>query len=100
MTRYKRSDNILSIIANVFDIELFRIINSSSSRQTIMDLLSTLTEREQFILIHRHVHSMTQKQIGELLRVGRGRISQIEDKGYRKLRHPSRSRKLKAFLDT
>lgn len=64
--------------------------------------LSTLTEREASIIRKRNGldtnRPMTLEEIGALLNVTRERIRQIEEKALRKLRHPSRSKKLKEYL--
>ena len=65
--------------------------------------MSTLTEREQKVLEMRFGlldgHSRTLEEVGKEFQVTRERIRQIESKALRKLRHPSRSKKLKDFLD-
>ena len=66
-------------------------------------MLSSLTEREQEVLRLRFGlddgESRTLEEVGEIFHVTRERIRQIEAKALRKLRHPSRSRKLKDFLE-
>lgn len=65
--------------------------------------LSTLTEREKKILMLRFGISdgaaKTLEEVGNIFKVTRERVRQIEAKALRKLRHPSRSRKLRTFLD-
>ena len=65
--------------------------------------LSTLTEREQKVLRLRFGMSdgraRTLEEVGKEFDVTRERIRQIEAKALRKLRHPSRSRKLRDYLD-
>ena len=65
--------------------------------------LSTLTEREKKILILRFGISdgsaKTLEEVGNVFKVTRERVRQIEAKALRKLRHPTRSRKLRTFLD-
>jgi RNA polymerase primary sigma factor len=72
-------------------------------REHIKDVLQTLTPREQRILQLRFgledARSRTLGQVGEEFNVTRERIRQIEAKALRKLRHPSRSRKLRGYLD-
>ena len=69
----------------------------------ISKLLETLTEREQRVLILRFGlqdgRTRTLEEVGKEFNVTRERIRQIEAKALRKLRHPSRSRKLKDYLD-
>ena len=66
-------------------------------------ILNTLTPREAKVLRMRFGINMntdhTLEEVGKQFDVTRERIRQIEAKALRKLRHPSRSRKLKAFLD-
>ena len=66
-------------------------------------VLSTLTEREQKVLRLRFGMSdgraRTLEEVGKEFDVTRERIRQIEAKALRKLRHPSRSRKLRDYLD-
>ena len=65
--------------------------------------LCTLTEREKKILMLRFGISdgsaKTLEEVGNIFKVTRERVRQIEAKALRKLRHPSRSRKLRTFLD-
>ncbi|MFA5038931.1 MAG: RNA polymerase sigma factor RpoD [Candidatus Omnitrophota bacterium] len=65
--------------------------------------LNTLTEREKKILMLRFGLSdgspKTLEEVGTVFKVTRERVRQIEAKALRKLRHPSRSRKLRSFLD-
>ena len=65
--------------------------------------LSTLTEREKKILILRFGitdgSSRTLEEVGNIFRVTRERVRQIEAKALKKLRHPTRSRRLRTFLD-
>ena len=68
-----------------------------------MDVLDTLTPREEMVLRLRFGlddgRARTLEEVGREFKVTRERIRQIEAKALRKLRHPSRSRKLKDFLD-
>ncbi len=68
-----------------------------------VEVLSTLTEREQKVLRLRFGlddgRARTLEEVGKEFNVTRERIRQIEAKALRKLRHPSRSRKLKDYLD-
>lgn len=72
-------------------------------REQLEDVLQTLTPREQHVLELRFGlvdgRGRTLEEVGKYFRVTRERIRQIEAKALRKLRHPSRSRKLKDFLD-
>ena len=72
-------------------------------RDQLNEVLGTLTEREQKVLRLRFGlddgRARTLEEVGKEFKVTRERIRQIEAKALRKLRHPSRSRKLKDFLD-
>ncbi|WP_394527471.1 RNA polymerase sigma factor RpoD [Lacrimispora sp. JR3] len=71
--------------------------------EQLMEVLDTLTEREQKVLKLRFGlddgRSRTLEEVGKEFNVTRERIRQIEAKALRKLRHPSRSKKLKDYLD-
>ena len=72
-------------------------------REQLEEVLGTLTEREQKVLKLRFGledgRSRTLEEVGREFEVTRERIRQIEAQALRKLRHPSRSRKLKDYLD-
>ena len=72
-------------------------------REQLADVLSTLTPREAKVLRLRFGledgRSRTLEEVGKEFNVTRERIRQIEAKALRKLRHPSRSKKLKDYLD-
>jgi RNA polymerase primary sigma factor len=72
-------------------------------REQLMEVLDTLTEREQKVLKLRFGledgRTRTLEEVGKQFDVTRERIRQIEAKALRKLRHPSRSKKLKDFLE-
>lgn len=71
--------------------------------EQLMESLETLTEREQQVLRLRFGlddgRPRTLEEVGRVFHVTRERIRQIEAKALRKLRHPSRSKKLKDYLD-
>ena len=73
-------------------------------RETTTRVLATLTAREERVLRMRFGIGMntdhTLEEVGQQFNVTRERIRQIEAKALRKLKHPSRSRKLRSFLDT
>ncbi|OJX68431.1 MAG: RNA polymerase sigma factor RpoD [Magnetospirillum sp. 64-120] len=73
-------------------------------RETTTRVLSSLTPREERVLRMRFGIGMntdhTLEEVGQQFSVTRERIRQIEAKALRKLKHPSRSRKLRSFLDT
>ncbi len=76
----------------------------SNLRETTTRVLASLTAREERVLRMRFGIGMntdhTLEEVGQQFSVTRERIRQIEAKALRKLKHPSRSRKLRSFLDT
>lgn len=72
-------------------------------KETLSEVLDSLTEREAKVLTLRFGledgRPRTLEEVGQEFKVTRERIRQIEAKALRKLRHPSRSKKLKDFLD-
>ena len=86
--------NVMSPIDNTTDINLM---------ETVRDVLAGLTPREAKVLRMRFGIDMntdhTLEEVGKQFDVTRERIRQIEAKALRKLRHPSRSKKLRDFLD-
>lgn len=72
-------------------------------KEQLLDVLNTLTPREQKVIMLRYGiedgHSRTLEDVGKEFNVTRERIRQIEAKALKKLRQPSRSKKLKDFLD-
>jgi RNA polymerase primary sigma factor len=79
------------------------VINTNL-REITEEVLKTLTPREEKVIKMRFGldtggSEHTLEEVGQHFAVTRERIRQIEAKALRKLRHPSRSRKLKAFLD-
>ncbi|MDR2131758.1 MAG: RNA polymerase sigma factor RpoD [Clostridiales Family XIII bacterium] len=75
----------------------------SMLKEQLIEVLDTLTEREQKVLILRFGlddgRARTLEEVGKRFDVTRERIRQIEAKALRKLRHPSRSKKLKDYLE-
>ena len=75
----------------------------SMLKEQLVEVLDTLTEREQKVLRLRFGlddgRARTLEEVGKEFNVTRERIRQIEAKALRKLRHPSRSKRLKDFLD-
>lgn len=76
---------------------------SSMLKQMLVEVLESLSEREKRVIILRYGlidgRQRTLEEVGQEFQVTRERIRQIETKALRKLRHPSRSRKLKDFLE-
>ena len=76
----------------------------SNLRETTTRVLASLTPREERVLRMRFGIGMntdhTLEEVGQQFSVTRERIRQIEAKALRKLKHPSRSRQLRSFLDT
>ncbi|MCD8157991.1 MAG: RNA polymerase sigma factor RpoD [Clostridiales bacterium] len=72
-------------------------------KEQLLEVLETLTEREKNVLCLRFGlidgRARTLEEVGQQFQVTRERIRQIEAKALRKLRHPSRSKKLKDFID-
>jgi len=79
------------------------IVESSDLHALLMQILDTLTEREQKVLILRYglldEKKRTLEEVGKIFKVTRERIRQIEAKALRKCRHPSRSRKIKDYYN-
>ena len=75
----------------------------SNLRETTTRVLASLTPREERVLRMRFGIGMntdhTLEEVGQQFSVTRERIRQIEAKALRKLKHPSRSRKMRSFLD-
>ena len=72
-------------------------------KETVTRVLASLTPREERVLRMRFGIGMntdhTLEEVGQQFSVTRERIRQIEAKALRKLKHPSRSRKMRSFLD-
>lgn len=79
------------------------LLDQMCLRSDLMDVLQTLTAREAQIITKRYgldgMGQHTLEELGKEMGVTRERIRQIEQKALRKLRHPSRSRKLKDYLE-
>ncbi len=79
-------------------------VSSSMLKETLLKVLNTLTPREEKVLRLRYGvddgRPRTLEEVGREFNVTRERIRQIEAKALRKLRHPSRSKQLKDYLDT
>ncbi|MCD8286108.1 MAG: RNA polymerase sigma factor RpoD [Clostridia bacterium] len=79
-------------------------VSSSMLKETLLRVLNTLTPREEKVLRLRYGvddgRPRTLEEVGREFNVTRERIRQIEAKALRKLRHPSRSKQLRDYLDT
>ena len=77
--------------------------NSMMLREQLIEVLKTLTPREESVLKLRFGledgRPRTLEEVGKVFDITRERIRQIEAKALRKLRHPSRSKKLKDYLE-
>ena len=75
----------------------------SMLKQTLDEILNTLSDREKRVIILRYGlidgRQRTLEEVGQEFQVTRERIRQIETKALRKLRHPTRSRRLRGFLE-
>lgn len=85
------------------EISIEDIVAAKMLREQLEEVLDTLTDREQKVLRLRFGlldgRARTLEEVGRKFNVTRERIRQIEAKALKKLRHPSRSRKLKDYLD-
>ena len=83
-------------------LSIEEIVSEKFLREELEMVLATLTDREQAVLRLRYGmddgRERTLEEVGKYFNVTRERIRQIEAKALRKLRHPSRSRKLKDFI--
>ena len=79
-------------------------VSTTMLKETLLSVLNSLTPREEEVLRLRYGvddgRPRTLEEVGKEFNVTRERIRQIEAKALRKLRHPSRSKHLKDFLDT
>ena len=79
-------------------------VSTTMLKETLLSVLNSLTPREEKVLRLRYGvddgRPRTLEEVGREFNVTRERIRQIEAKALRKLRHPSRSKHLKDFLDT
>jgi len=88
------------------DEEIHTPVDAASNlvlREQLESVLDTLTEREKDVLKLRFGlddgYQRTLEEVGHIFKVTRERIRQIEAKALKKLKHPSRSRRLRDYLD-
>lgn len=97
------SGSLIEFIEQQDEESVEDVVSSKMLKEQLDDLLSTLTDREKKVLRLRFGlddgRMRTLEETGREFHVTRERIRQIEAKALRKLRHPSRSRKLVDFLD-
>ena len=92
-------NDISAVICKIFeqkvkgeDVEI-----SQQSCKALWDLLATIDQREAIAIVLIDISGLTYKQVGEIFAVSTERVRQIVAKAYRKLRHPTRSSKLKIY---
>ncbi|MCS6885204.1 MAG: RNA polymerase sigma factor RpoD [Acidobacteriota bacterium] len=93
-----------SFIEDISSVNPADMVVGKNLREAIMEVLSTLTTREAQILkmrfgLDESGNERTLEEVGKHFSVTRERIRQIEAKALKKLRHPSRSKKLKTFYE-
>ena len=96
--------NIHSLIEDGANTAPMEAAMQAGLRDVVKDILDSLTPREAKVLRMRFGIEMstdhTLEEVGKQFDVTRERIRQIEAKALRKLKHPSRSDKLRSFIDT
>jgi RNA polymerase sigma factor (sigma-70 family) len=99
----KKEKDIIGIDKSIEGEEIDNILFKKELSSVIGELLGSLTEREQFVLKYRFgLNSESVKtfaSIGELLNISTERVRQIEAKALRKLRHPSRSKRIRDYFE-
>ena len=99
----EEDSNLGDFIQDVNAMQPIDAAIQSNLRETTTRVLASLTPREERVLRMRFGIGMntdhTLEEVGQQFSVTRERIRQIEAKALRKLKHPSRSRKLRSFLD-
>ena len=115
-----RRDYVLCVLLNVFvgddetgelielipiedEVSIEEIVIGQALRESLEEVLQTLPKREREILTLRYGLAdgkpRTLEEIGQAYNVTRERIRQIESKALKRLRHPSRSKKLRDYLN-
>lgn len=94
-------DSLLIDFIPDYDNEAENTIDRIEAHKILLEVLDTLTDREKKVLMLRFgfedERPRTLEEVGQMFGVTRERIRQIEAKALRKLRHPSRARKLKGY---
>ena len=82
-------------------VPAFDICSQKQLEQVVRSILMDLTPKEQFVLRERYISEQgkTLEEIGDFLGVTRERVRQIEMRSLNKLKHPTRARALRSFLD-
>ena len=105
--RDERDDRAPGVHWNSEDIQIAAYCSIPDPREevekillsdAIEEILNTLTEREKLTIKMRFFENMTLEETGEYFNVTRTRIQQLESKALRKMRHPTRAKRLKPFL--
>lgn len=81
------------------DHDFLEELNLIGLRERLDRILSTLTEREADVLKIRYYEGFNYRETGVIFGLSKNRIMQVEAKALRKLRHPTRLRKLDGFLE-
>ena len=91
-----------SFICDENAVNPYETVERANIRKKLLDALSKLAPREEKVILLRYgLHDgrwRTLEEIGEMFNITRERVRQIEAKALRKLRHPSKSKKLKDYL--
>lgn len=74
----------------------FQVIDNT--KLDIKEALKHINQRERQVIIFKYLHEMTSEEIGKKFNISKSRISQIEIKALRKLKHPSRKRYLYGYV--
>ena len=98
-----RDEQVQIAVHDRLDVAVFDAVAVALLKEQLVEVLNTLTPREAKVLRLRYGlddgKARTLEEVGKEFNVTRERIRQIEAKALRKLRHPSRSKKLKDFLE-
>ena len=99
----KNSKGLSKYAVSILLFLVFEAVAVTLLKEQLMDVLNSLTPREAKVLRLRYGlddgKARTLEEVGKEFNVTRERIRQIEAKALRKLRHPSRSKRLKDFLE-